>query len=451
MKHLPGLLTGGGLAVLGGLGLLKVAPPAGTLTFALFIGAIVLGLVWALSSCSLKEGRVSSLMQVLSVNALILGLLLLLIEAGGRAVKIDFNALNGSQAAKKREAYPPWTHEPDQPLPEVFFLHPGPVTWTGQPLRTLEVLRLGTDNAYVDESAITVDYDADGFRNAPGLKDWEVVVVGDSYTELGYLPDQELTSSVVARQTGLRVKNLGVCDTGLLAYARFLKNFGAAPSARQVVFVMFEGNDVQDTTVEWSALQAFRQSGQRSYRSTVETSFLKAVAGAVSAARNRPQPRSFQNAWFASRGHELPVTISTELPVDLKNADQDQMAALKAGLAACAAEAKALGLQPLLAYVPVNNRVYDGLLRFGPDLPHEVQTWKPHDLPAQVAALCHEQGMLFVDTTPALRARAKEGLYVHNRILDCHVNVEGARIIGQVIADVLKTDTRRAALVHSGK
>lgn len=451
MKHLPGLITGIGLALVGGLGLREIAPPAGTLTFILLLLAVALGLVWALLSWRLKAGRMGSLMRVLSVNALVLGLLLALIEVGGRTAKIDFNALNGSQAARKREAYPPWTREPDQPLPEVFFLHPGPATWTGQPLRTLEVLRLGMDNAYLEEPEITVNYDADGFRNAPELKDWDVVVVGDSYTELGYLPEEQLTSSVIARQTQLRVKNLGVCDTGLLAYARYLRNFGAAPSAKQVVFVMFEGNDVQDTTAEWRALQDFQQTGDRGYRSTVETSFVKAVASAVSSARNRPQPRSFQNAWFASRGHELPVTISTELPVDLKHADLEQLAALKAGITACAAEAKALGLQPLLAYVPVNNRVYDGLLRFGSDLPHEVQAWKPHDLPAQVAALCHQQGMLLVDTTPALRKRAEEGIYVHNRILDCHVNAEGARIIGQVIADVLKSDTRRAALVHSGK
>ena len=451
MKHLPGLLTGCGLAVLGGLGLRVIAPPAGTLSFGLFAGAIIGGLIWAALGWRWRENRLGGWLRLLSINALVLGSLLALLEIGGRAAKINFNALTGSQAAKKREAYPPWTREPDQPLPEVFFLHPGPATWTGQPLRTLEVLRLGTDNAYLEEPPITVNYDENGFRNSADLKDWEAVVVGDSYTELGYLPEEQLTTSVIARQTKLRVKNLGVCDTGLLAYARFLKNYGAAPAAKHAVFVMFEGNDVQDTTAEWRALREFQQTGVRGYRSTVETSFVKAVAGAVSAARNRPQPRSFQNAWFASRGHELPITISTELPVDLKHAEPDHITALKAGIAACAAEAKALGLQPLLAYVPVNNRVYDGLLRFGPDLPHEVQAWKPHDLPTQVATLCHEQGMLFVDTTPALRKRAEEGIYVHNQILDCHVNAEGARLIGKVIAEVLQTDTRRAALVHRGK
>jgi hypothetical protein len=230
-----------------------------------------------------------------------------------------------------------------------------------------------------------------------------------------------------------------------------LKNFGAAPSAKQVVFVMFEGNDVQDTTVEWRALQAFQKNGQRDYRTTVETSFVKAVSGAISAARNQPQPRSFQNAWFRSRGHEIPITISTELPIDPKHAEKDQLEALRAGIAACATEAKALGLQPLLAYVPVNNRVYDGMLRFGPELPHEVQAWRTNHLPEHVAALCHEEGLLFVDTTPALRARAEEGIYVHNRILDCHVNAEGARIVGQVIAAVLKADTRGAEVVQGSK
>lgn len=448
LKQLPGLITGLGLAVLGGLGLLELSPPWGSLSFILFASAMVGGVLWALLGWLLKEGKIGGLLRVVSINALVLGALMGLLEIGGRAAKIDFNALAGSKAAEKRAAYPPWTREPDQPLPEVFFIHPGPMIWTGQPLRTLEVLRQGTDNAYLEDPAITVTYDKEGFRNSLDLKDWDVAIVGDSYTELGYLPREQLTSTVVAERTRLRVKNLGVCDSGLLAYARFLKNFGATPSVKQVVFVLFEGNEVQDTTVEWRDLQAFQQTGERKHRSTVETSFMKAVAGAVKAARQQPQPRSFQNAWFRSRGHEVPVTISTELPVNPEQATPEQKEALRQGIAACAEAAKALNLRAVLAYVPVNNRVYDGLLRFAPELPHEVQSWRPHALPAHVAALCHEHGLLFVDTTPALRAEAQKGLYMHNRILDCHVNAEGARIIGEVIADVLASDTKRAEVVE---
>jgi hypothetical protein len=37
-------------------------------------------------------------------------------------------------------------------------------------------------------------YDRDGFRN-PDLEDWQVVVIGDSLTEQGYLPEEDLFTS----------------------------------------------------------------------------------------------------------------------------------------------------------------------------------------------------------------------------------------------------------------
>jgi hypothetical protein len=57
--------------------------------------------------------------------------------------------------------------------------------------------------------------------------------------------------------------------------------------------------------------------------------------------------------------------------------------------------------------------------------------------------------MEFVDTTPALREAATKGHYVHNQILDCHVNAEGSRIIGEVIATALKTNDKVSSLTRA--
>lgn len=439
------LATGLGVVFVGAYVSWKIQPPSGTLTHRLGLAFGIGGSAWTLAAIFLPMGKLLRLLGLVSANVLILGLLLAAIETGGRVAKIDFAAKSHAHAEALRKTYPLWTREPDVPLPEVFFQHPGPFTWTGQPLRQLEVLRLGTDNAYANEPTITISYDEKGFRNPPELKHWDAVVVGDSYTELGYLKDDQMSSSVAAERTGLRLKNLGVCDTGLLAYSRYLKTFGADASCKQVVFVMFEGNDVQDTEAEHAALTRYQLFGEREYRTlSAQTSFVKAVTSAIRDSRNQPKPQSFQNAWFRSGNELLPISISVELPVDPKQMTGPQLMALKDGIRACSAQAQALGLRAGLVYVPVNNRVYHGMLRFGDQLPDEVRNWQPHDLPRFVAELCAQSGMAFADATPPMRAAAEQGHYVHNRILDCHVNAEGAAIIGGVIADMLSSTVKPA-------
>ncbi|MBL9143016.1 MAG: hypothetical protein JNM99_04970 [Verrucomicrobiaceae bacterium] len=449
-QRLSGSAAGMIIAATGAILLWRVAPPPGTLSHKLALVLCEAGAMWGLSALLLPSGRLARAIYWVSVNMLILAGMVGFVEVAGRAGKIDFARFRTQHAEESRNDYPLWTREPEVPLPEAFFRHPGPFSWTGQPLRTLEVLRLGTDNAYVNEQPISIDYDADGFRNPADLKDWDAVVVGDSYTELGYLPDAQMSSFIAAQRTSLRVRNLGVCDTGLLTYSRYLEHFGHAPSVKQVVFVMFEGNDIQDTELEHAALTRFQLYAERDYRELgAQTSFIKAMATVVKDARNKPKPQSYQNAWFRAKDELLPITISTELPINPKTMTGPQLMALKAGISACAHRAKEMNLRASLVYVPVNNRVYHGMLRFADSLPSEVREWTPHDLPRLVSELCAADGIAFADATPTLRAAAEQGRYVHNRILDCHVNAEGAKHIGEVIADVLSSTVMRADVATS--
>ncbi len=437
--RLPGLLVGPGLVALGGWIFMKVGPPPGTFAYIGSLALVAFGLLWSGLSLCLPAGRLWRFIRWLSINLLVLGALLGMVEGIGRVAKINFAAIGPGAGKDSRQAYPIWAREPDRPLPEVFFLHPGPVRWTGRPLHELERLRQGTDNAYASEPVVTIDYDTNGFRNPPDLKDWDAVVVGDSYVELGYLPFEQTSSAIAAARTGLRIKGLGACATGLLTYSRYLRHFGAAPSCKRVVYVMFEGNDVQDTTREHQALEQYQRTGERPYKEAgVETSFVKAVAARFQCFGKAPRPQSYQNAWFKSGNAEIPVTVSTELPVDPRAMTPAQAAAMKAGITALAAEARALHLEVSLVYVPFNNRVYHDLLRFDDKLPAEVRQWRPDGLPAWVADLCREQGIVFHNALPPLRAAAEKGRYVHNRIFDCHLNAEGAAILGDVITDALK-------------
>ena len=442
LARLPGLLTGPGFIAVGAYVFIKAAPAVGTATFKISCALAGIGFLWSILALLLPQGRIWQWLRWASMNLMVLTTFAAVIEVSGRVTKFNFGAIGAKKALQARQAYPIWSREPDKPLPEVYFQHNGPASWTGQPIRALEVLRKGTDEAYVNEPVITVDYDKDGFRNPADLKDWDTVVVGDSYTELGYLPYEDLSTTVAAKSTGMRIKNLGVCDSGLLAYASFLKHFGSAPSCKRVVFVMFEGNDVQDTTAEHEALDRFNRTGERDCKEIApQYSFVHAVTDLVRNRANMPKPQRFQNAWFLGGGKELPVTVSIELPVNPQSMTPSQILGTKEGIKALGTAARAMNLRASLVYVPVNNRVYHGLLRFADSLPQEIREWKPHDLPEWVAENCKEQGISFHSALPPLRAKAEQGHFLHNRILDCHVNAEGAHILGQVIADALKSDS----------
>lgn len=443
-RRLPALIVGCGVFSSGMFILIRVNPPAGSFTQWMAFALMGSGLLWSVLSLAQRQGQKWNLYRLINNNVMTLLGLVALVEIGGRTAHYDFSVMGGKSAATVREAYPVCAREPDQPVPEVFFHHPGPIAWKGQPLRTLELLRKGNDNAYVDEPIISISYDREGFRNPIDLKDWQIAIIGDSYTEQGYLPIEHVTSTIVAKGTGLSVKNVGACDTGLFTHVRYLHQFGCSKCTRVVVFVMFEGNDVQDTALELAALQRFQQTGERDFRETgPQTSFVKAVGKAISDVRHRPVPRSYQNAWFNRTDAEpLPITISIELPVEPQTATPMQLQAVREAIEDMADAANQHGLTPILAYVPVNNRVYHGMIRFADSLPPEVRNWQPNSLPEFVANLCREHTIAFVDTTPALRQAAKAGAYVHNRILDCHVNAEGARIIGEVISQAVKSTAK---------
>ena len=454
ITRLPGLITGLGCIVLGIWILKEIAPPPNTLTYSIAVVLIGFGLVAVVLAYQLPRGRVFNSLQWISINLLVLIGLLGFIEAAGRTANIDFKRLAGKRAADPTDEYPIWGRRPTKPLDEAFYQRPGPATWTGQALRTIEIARKGTDNAYANDPIVTINYNADGFRNPPDLKDWDIVMAGDSFTEIGYLPYDQLTSTLLGKNTGLRVKNLGVADTGLLTYARYVKRYGAAPSCKRVIYMLFEGNDVQDTDIELTDIERYQSTGQRSYRQIgPEHSFFKACAQVVSNYRHQPVPHSFQNAWFKTGTTELPVTISEALPPTPSSMNAHEHKALAAGIASCAQEAAALHLKPLIVYVPCNNRLYHGLLRFADNLPKEVKErdaafGKPTDktakseqemdLPEWVGNLCAKNQVSFLDATAGLRLAAESGRHLHNRIMDNHFNAEGCKLLADVIADYLK-------------
>ena len=357
----------------------------------------------------------------------------LLAEVGARVLKIDFDA----GRPDPRHALPVCFLEGRTPFAEVFFKRAGGETWTGKPLTTLLRVREATDVAYQDEEPFRSDYDRDGFRNPPALTDWDVVVVGDSFTESGYLPLETIFTSIAAQRASLRVKNLGLCNIGPLTESRFLSHFGKSPSCKLAVLAFTEGNDVQDAIDEVKAHYEYRNTGLRPQREPgPQRSPLKAIYQRLNERIRMSQARSYANATLANGTR---ITMQGEpLPPDPATMNEAMREMLWGALEEWKSACDALGMKSALLYLPMQNRIYHGLMKADASVPATVRNWQPNDLPKHVAQLCAEKGIAFVDATPALRAEAERGMEVFNPILDTHLNRTGSRLVGEVLGDAIR-------------
>jgi hypothetical protein len=93
-----------------------------------------------------------------------------------------------------------------------------------------------------------VKYDHNGFRNQLDLKRADTVVIGDSFVEGLTVRNEELMTSVLAQLRGEVVANLGQSAYGPLEEVVVLKRYGLPLRPRTVVWMFFEGNDLQDVT-----------------------------------------------------------------------------------------------------------------------------------------------------------------------------------------------------------
>jgi hypothetical protein len=359
------------------------------------------------------------------------------VEVFFRAVRFDFR-----RPAALWQQTPPFFRKPTVPTGTVFFQRDGPLEWTGPVTRrVLEVLKLDA-TAYADEPVITVRYDELGFRNEPRPAAWEIVIAGDSFTELGHLPFTELFTTRLAQALGRRVLNLGVGNTGPLTHLSYLEDYGVSPATREAMLVFFEGNDLADLAYERGAELRFRATGKRPLREFhPQTSFLRAVGERIRTgdlrAPRRPPP---VDGYFLARTGRVAVTLGPPPPgrADLTPATVE---ALESCFSRFAAWGRRHGIRTWLAYMPGKQRVWHTRLEFAPDAPDTIANWSPTDLPAAIADLCARHGTRFVDLTPALVADTQaHGGLVFNHLYDSHLNARGSRVVAQALARFFSED-----------
>ena len=143
------------------------------------------------------------------------------------------------------------------PDPDLGFRHAPNVRWSGRPRSDVEVA-WGLPASRSDR--ITVTYDGRGYRNATALDRADIVLIGDSYVEGGYVSDDQVVSRFLQDRLGRPVANLGVAGYGTAQELVVLKRDAMPLAPRVVIWFFFEGNDLYNDQDFENAMLAARDA-----------------------------------------------------------------------------------------------------------------------------------------------------------------------------------------------
>ena len=327
---------------------------------------------------------------------------------------------------------------PTTPFGAAYYRRPSSTSWTGKVV-TSQMQRIGYDPKWFPkEQEITLQYDKDGFRNPADLEDWEIVVIGDSFTELGNLEYDDLVSTQLASLVDRPVKNLGISHTGVLNQTACLQYFGVSKSTKHVVWVFFEGNDLQDILLE-SQRQSRIEEGVSEHVDLItsrktQSSLTRAIRNLLFAPSRLDIYGPAVNATL-SRGSESFRFKLEYTPVgsEILGPEGDQ---LRVAIEKLADLCRQRDLKLWCVYMPTKRRVFHALgYQVDTDAAsHLRQPWQPSDLPQWLELQCRKKQIEFVDATPSLIELNKADEFSHNLVFDTHLSVAGARVVAELLA-----------------
>ena len=315
-------------------------------------------------------------------------------------------------------------------------------------------------------------YTSDGFRSNSSASDFEVLVIGDSYVEIGE-EDSFTLSEQLKQTTGLTTYNLGRGWYGPYQYVELLKRYGPRIRPRYAVLCFFDGNDAEDTKqyLRWQRGKSYYSFvlSTKSYLGRYLTAFRDAysyllkIVGAgvrdiVSYTSSVSRSKTLENT-DSSSGSEVhaihpdlgivdiglqPVPMRFNYWNPLKPTEEllrtEEWKAIGQFLKDYERLAAEYGIQPIIVFVPTKIEVYGS---------QHLETSNTHFLKKIKMQLEFENNshdaflhlikgteLRLVDLLPEFRKQARAGKLLYYPF-DTHWNLEGRRIAAKLIGDSL--------------
>ncbi len=281
-----------------------------------------------------------------------------------------------------------------------------------------------------------VTYDRNGFRNERDLDRADIAVIGDSFVEGLTVTNAELGTSQLAALRGEVVANLGQSTYGPLQELIVLKRYALPLHPRTVVWMFFEGNDLQDVI----AYQKVREHPPDFLHAFWARSFTRSASLAVKRLFEPPvKPPGTKRAGLCQTpdGKQL----DTYFGYRAKPLTQEELKALDETSRTMATAYKLCtgqGIKLVFVFVPTKFRVMHHLCQFSDN--SECHNWVLPDMPERLQSALHSisPGIGYLDLTPYLVEAAKTEALPYYRD-DEHWTPAGHKVAAGAISHYLKS------------
>jgi SGNH hydrolase-like domain, acetyltransferase AlgX len=309
-------------------------------------------------------------------------------------------------------------------------------------------------------------YTDTGFRTNSSTPPFDVLLIGDSFVEVGESDDSTL-SELLKQESGLSTLNLGRGWYGPPQYLEVFKRYGLGTKAHYAILAFFSGNDAEDTRqyMRWQRggeggdyysfvvgrtnffiryLHAFRDTfgvirewGKRYFGGALEPPNLAMGSGAI-AEETHPDVGLIQ-----LNGQRVPMYFNYWNP----HATSAQLLAREEwkGIRTVIGQFRALALQemmiPIIVFIPTKAEVYG--MRFdqqgGSRILSRIHEQLKFEMNTSDAleAVCQEQKIHLVNLLPFFQALAGEGKVLYHPF-DTHWNSAGRRAAAKALAKAIR-------------
>jgi hypothetical protein len=283
---------------------------------------------------------------------------------------------------------------------------------------------------------VAVRYDRNGFRNARDLDSAEIVVIGDSYMEGYFTPDERLITTRLSELQEKSVANLGHSGYGPQQELAVLQRFGFPLAPRTVVWAFFEGNDFLDA-------ERYEEKVLRSGNGWWQDFWFRSLSRNVSALLFRSeQPCTPDESLKELRAEFLDSMHRTTTvffaSAEVERVSEPTLRKAVAPIIRAAQLCRDRNIRFLVAFVPEKFRVYH-------DLPNlalstaAIRQWHVSDVPGRLQRLLADADprIEYVDLTPALKTAARSGIPTYLAD-DTHWTDEGNLVAADAIHRALQ-------------
>jgi hypothetical protein len=317
---------------------------------------------------------------------------------------------------------------------------PAHLKWTGSSRGDLALLNEDEDP---HAQTVTFQTDRDGFRNSRELPQADVIVIGDSFTEAGNIPEEKTFPLRLEQKINRPVRNLGRSGYSSPHELVVLKKYGLPMQPKVVIWQVAEANDLADVVdyLEWTRRgrpDYFDFTAQQKTSRRAAWHSRSPTWQLFNLVRRRDlKPWPFTGQFRLAAGAEETVRFLSSPGLGAPAQGHPAWEAFTQPLLEAAALCRSNQIQFVVLHLPDKFRVMGPHTRFPPEIAQASSRLaglpRETSLGVQLRQFCEAAQIPFIDATDVLTQRAAAGELVYQPF-DTHLSVLGHEAVAELLA-----------------